>query len=592
MSKHLVICITLTILLIRPLWAEDLDAIQVTGTKDASQFHLGSSQRVSTVESRPSVPTINPLLESIPGLVSSQNGGLGGRVSYFIRGTESRHIAFTLDGLKLNDPSNIDRQFDSAFFTSPILSEATVFKGPQSVLFGSDAMGGLVSMRTRRGENAPETRLNLTAGSFGTYSSFLARDWKTQNHNGTLTAGKIISSGFSRLNKKRFNAKEKDSADITNTTSSSEHRWKERWQTDLLFSYTHGKSELDGNSDDNSHDHSVSDQYLAQQKTSYALDKKTALSLRNGLNRHQRYSNQLSLGKSTFQGRILQNEFLFQKEISHYSVSSGISTEHEDLESQSLSRSFDLHSFFLQNLYKKDDWSIQGGVRAENHTRYGNFTTGSTGLSYLPGIHTFSLQYSQGFKAPGLYQLYAPAPLGNKELVPERNHSWEAGWTSKNNSWETGLSFFQNNLSNLITYSSNGYRNQGNFIAEGVELSGKYAFSKFLVSSGFTHQQFREVETVVLRRPYNMANLNFSYFMTEASELFTKLRWFDSRKDLGPVHNEKLNGFETVDLGARYVKNRDEYGIQLTNLFNREYEELYGYTVMPRSLFLNYGRKF
>ena len=97
---------------------ENLDTIEVTSRKDISAFTFSQSERVSTRDLETNgTGLVSSLLDKTPGIISNQNGGPGGRVSFFLRGTESRHVAFTLDGLKLNDPSNTDRQFDSAFFT-------------------------------------------------------------------------------------------------------------------------------------------------------------------------------------------------------------------------------------------------------------------------------------------------------------------------------------------------------------------------------------------------------------------------------------------------------------------------------------------
>jgi vitamin B12 transporter len=225
----------------------ELLPVEVSGLKELNSFSLSDQVSIGEEELRNHpIGLISTDLEKIPGVIASQNGGPGGRISFFIRGTESRHVSFILDGLKINDTSNTDRQFDSSFFTSPFLKEITVSKGPQAVLYGSDAMGGLIELKTRKGERAPETRLNISGGSYGTMSSSLSNDWKTTKHNGSITYSTFHSDGLSRLNKKRFNAKEQDATDITQALSSSEHRWGNKTQTDLLAGFLRGKSEQDG----------------------------------------------------------------------------------------------------------------------------------------------------------------------------------------------------------------------------------------------------------------------------------------------------------------------------------------------------------
>lgn len=578
-----------------------VEEIQVRAKKKISHFNFYKSETIDSLqlEGEPS-GLIAPQLIQIPGVIANQNGGPGGRVSYFMRGTESRHVSFTLDGMKLNDPSNTDRQFDSAFFSVPFLREVEIHKGPQAVLYGSDALGGLIEMTSRKGENSPETRIGFNGGSFGTFDSFISNDWKTNTNEsrGTLTAYRFHTDGISRLNKKRFKAKERDASDITQITSASNHKWTSQLDTDFLFSYLRGENELDGATDDNSHDVSKNDQYIAQQKTNLQFSKSTALSLRNGFNRHQRNLDTLTSGKESYEGDLIQNEAIhaFQKDRLH--LMSGLATEHEQFENNGVDRSFDLHSVFVQSALKFSHFKIQSGGRAEKHIRYGSFYTGSGGLSYAYAGHLLSLQYSQGYKAPSLYQLYAPPSygyaIGNSNLVPEVNHSWEGTWNFKQPEFETGITLFQNRLSNLITFSTTqGYLNQSRFIAEGVELSTKIKRKTFHIFTNLTHQEFRKQETVVLRRPLNNLQTGFSVFPTEKSEASLKGRFYSSRKDYDENGNTiKLNGYEVFDLGFRYFFKNIDLGLQIINIMNRPYEELYGYSVMPRSVFFHSGFVF
>jgi vitamin B12 transporter len=572
----------------------ELDTIEVQATKDLERFTFDTSSTISTkdLEDQP-IGLIVPALEKTPGVTNNQNGGPGGQVSFFIRGTESRHISYTLDGLKINDTSNTGRQFDAAFITSPFVKEIIVHRGPQAVLYGSDALGGMIEIKTRKGENAPNARLSINAGSFGTMDTSLSKDWKTKNDNGSLTFSRFHTDGISRLNKKRYHAHEKDATDITQITSSSEHRWADKFQTDVLASFLHGRAEQDGFASDNNNDFSQNDQYVLQQKTNYEINSTQAISLRNGFNRHQRHNESLAYGQEFFNGNLLQNELIHRLEKGNFGFLSGLSTEHESAALKGLDRSFDLTSAFVQSAYGYHKFKFHAGVRADHHSKYGSFFTGSSGISY----DDFSLQYSQGYKAPSLYQLYAPysgGPIGNPNLVPETNHSWEAAWKKKTDMFEGGVAFFQNRLSNQFTFTSTkGYLNQQRYISEGVELSGKVKLKSFQIYSSLTHQDFKEEEVTILRRPYNSALLSFSYFPVETVELNATERWFSSRKDLDAAGNVvKLNGYQVTDLSVRKTWEEDEVAVQLRNVFNKEYEELYGFSVMPRSVFVNYGHQF
>lgn len=603
MSRYLkAILLAFNLVIYNLVFAQDvfnLERIEVIADKNFTLFSFSPVFDVSTDELQ-STPmgVISSQFSKIPGVITTQNGGPGGRTTFFIRGTESRHVSFTIDGLKLNDPSNTDRQFDAAFFSSPMLKTMRLYKGPQAVLLGSDSMGGVVELITRKGDQAPETRLALNVGSFGTIHSTLAQDWKLKRSQGTLTATKFRTDGISRLNKKRFQATEADSAESTQLTSSSVHSFNQRAETELLFSYLRGLNELDGSTSDNSYDRSVNDQYLAQQKTNLHLKSNQALSLRTGLNRHQRSLKTIAVGLESYAGDLVQNELLWRWGHKDFQLLSGLASEHEDFSLSQLEKSFDLHSLFTQASYQIDRIKLQTGVRAEKHTSYGEFFTGSSGVSFSEKLHTWSFQYSQGYKAPSLYQLYAPSlfgsPIGNPQLVPEVNHSIEGSWNFKHNFFEANLAYFRNSLSNLITYTtSQGYLNQGRFVVEGVEGTGKFTFDWFQIRSSYTVQHFRESKQTVLRRPLNSAQLGLMVFPSQHWEVQLNSRWFSSRNDLSSTSKVvKLNGYESLDFEINYRLRNWDFGVQVLNVFNRDYEDLYGYSVMPLSFFTHVGMRF
>lgn len=573
---------------------EFLDAIEVTAEKNLSDFNLGSVEELSAEDlDRQNTALLSESLEEVTGVISSQNGGPGGRVSYFIRGTEARHVSFTIDSLKINDPSNTDRQFDSAFLTTPFLKEVTLYKGPQAVLFGSDALGGLIDMETRKGESAPETRLNINVGSFGTVDSSLSHDWKNgSQHQGTLTWSSFRTDGISRLNEKRFKASERDASDITQLTSSSRHRWKPKWESDFLVSFLRGNSELDEFGSDSSEASSRNDQYLLQQRTQYEINKHSAISLRNGFSRHQRNISALSFGNLSYEGGSLQNELLYNYEKKMYHILLGLAHEQEKFSDTSLEEEANLFSGFIQSALNISSFKFQLGLRLEEHSNFGGFQTGSAGIGYRFKNQQVSLQYSQGYKAPSLFQLYAEF-FGNRDLVPERNHSWEAKWMSELEGVKLEAALFRNNLANLITFANGRYFNQKSFIAQGVELGADFPFASWRVRPGFVYQEFEDNQEEVLRRPSNQYNVRVVYFPHEAWEIFTFYQAYSERFDEDENQNlVKLNGFETLEVGARILVGNSEYGFQVKNIFDREYEEVYGYSVMPRSIFFHYGRKF
>lgn len=595
------------LLLLLPIlsWGRDqLDTIHVDGDKNPQSYSFGDTQFIDQKQIKQSgSPFLGELLKSVPSIMTVQNGGPGGRQSYFLRGTESRQLAFMLDHLKVNDPSNNDRHFDSAFTLTPDIEEVIVLKSPQPVLYGSDAIGGAIILKTRQGPKNNEdagSLLSVGAGSFSSFQQTFQNDWRNKKTKGTLTASHYKTMGLSRLNKKRTKSRERDGSEIINIGSSSIHRWS-KFETDLLVKYIHGQTDQDGydnlgkNADTN--DRSYNNQYLAQQKTRL----KTQLGvvqLRQGLNRHHRRILTQSMGEETFSGNNLIHELTLVNRTGNFESTSGASYEHESFKDQSTDKAFDLSTAFAHGKYQLGPWQIHGGLRGDHHSRYGNFTSGSAGLSYqLSSLELFT-QYAQGVKAPSLYQLYAPpsfgAPVGNKNLRPETNKTTEVGAKLKTENNDFVLTLFQNDLESQFTYISGiGYRNQDHFITQGAEANlTTYLTPGLRLQNSFTHQKFL-AKDMPLRRPQNSAVSAIFWTPTEGLEIFWKERLISSRVDVDELGKRvKLNPYQVSSVGGHWIRGPYELTLTVENVFDREYEDIYATTVMPLSFWSNLSYRF
>src|SRR5690606_14546442 len=108
---------------------------------------------------------------------------------------------------------------------------------------------------------------------------------------------------------------------------------------------------------------------------------------------------------------------------------------------------------FSQAALKFNNWNFHLGGRLEEHSKYGTFTTGSGGVSFGFGKNKVFTQYSQGFKAPSLYQLF-DTYAGNPDLDPETNDSLLIGWERKTDNLDAAVTLFKNSFSKMLTYTS------------------------------------------------------------------------------------------------------------------------------------------
>ena len=114
--------------------------------------------------------TVPDALADVPGLNVVQTGGPGGQTSVFIRGTNSNEVKVLIDGIDVSDPSNPNGSFDFGQLLTGDIARIEVLRGPQSGLYGSDAIGGVISITTKNGEGPPKVTATVDGGSFGTFN--------------------------------------------------------------------------------------------------------------------------------------------------------------------------------------------------------------------------------------------------------------------------------------------------------------------------------------------------------------------------------------------------------------------------------------
>ena len=135
-------------------------------TQIASSVTLITADQIEAQQER-SLPDV---LRDVPGLSLTQTGGEGGQTSIFMRGTDSNHTKVLLDGIDISDPSNPNDSADISKLLTGDIARVEVLRGPQSGLYGSDAIGGVINIVTKAGEGAPTFTESLEGGSFQTFN--------------------------------------------------------------------------------------------------------------------------------------------------------------------------------------------------------------------------------------------------------------------------------------------------------------------------------------------------------------------------------------------------------------------------------------
>src|SRR5262249_37946814 len=154
-------------------------ALVTPAGQTASSVTVVTAKDIATQQYR-AAPDI---LATVPGLNVVQTGGPGGQTSVFMRGTNSNHTKVLIDGIDVSDPSTPNGAFDYAHLLAADIQQFEVLRGPQSGLYGSDAIGGVISIITRKGDGPPRATASVEAGSFDTFNQSVGLSGTKANFN-------------------------------------------------------------------------------------------------------------------------------------------------------------------------------------------------------------------------------------------------------------------------------------------------------------------------------------------------------------------------------------------------------------------------
>jgi vitamin B12 transporter len=174
--------------------------IVVTPTRTAQPIQrAGSAVTVITAEDieKTSAKDLGEVLRLSPGLTLARNGGPGQFQAVRIRGGDARHTLVLLDGIRVNDPTSTGREFDFATLVPADIERIEVLRGPQSALYGSEAMGGVINIITKRGRGAPRATIAVEGGSYGTKETRASISGGDDRVDYSFGLSAVESAGFS-----------------------------------------------------------------------------------------------------------------------------------------------------------------------------------------------------------------------------------------------------------------------------------------------------------------------------------------------------------------------------------------------------------
>ncbi len=176
--------------------------LDVVVTPNRSPTDIQRTGSAITVISGEEVRRTNPatlldVLRQAPGVSATSNGGPGGTAFVAIRGAETRHTLVLIDGIRVGDTTSTGGEFNFANLVATDIERIEILRGPQSALYGSDAIGGVINIITRKGRGAPTASVQIEGGSYGTGSVIASASGGTRDFNYAFALSGLSTQGFS-----------------------------------------------------------------------------------------------------------------------------------------------------------------------------------------------------------------------------------------------------------------------------------------------------------------------------------------------------------------------------------------------------------
>jgi vitamin B12 transporter len=595
-----------------------LSEVVVSATRtNTPSIELASSVTVidsAEIERREKNTVLN-LLQTEYGLSFTQQGSFGSLASVFTRGAGTGQTLILVDGIEVNMPNDPSGTFDFGNLPIDNIERIEILRGPQSTLYGSDALAGVINIISKKGVGRTGIFLSTEGGSYNSYKGLAGINGSYNFLNYSLTLSRAKTDGFSSASEEDGNT-EKDGSSSYNLSSKIGAEITEDFDLNFVFRFT--KADVDYDQfggqfgDDPTYVYKLEESALRTEGKYSAFNGMWEQKLGFSVFRNVRkYSNDAFLfdaSRAFYDGRKLkfdwQNNFYLSNT---NTLTFGIETEQEKAETEYyiFSEMFPFESVlpesktrttgvYLQDQIRHGDFFGTAGIRYDEHQRFGSAIT----YKFAPALIIWQTgtklkaTFGTGFKAPSLYYLFDPT-YGNPDLNPEKSIGWDAGveqylWDSR---LVIGITYFENNFKDLFGTDEN-FRtiNINKAETKGIEFYFMLIPLKEISMKGnFTYNDAKDKsenspdkDLPLIRRPKLKASYEVNYNLNEKANINAEIIFSGESDDknfsLLPSQRVKLKSYSIVNLAVSYkiFEFLRLYG-RVENLFDADYEQVLGY---------------
>jgi vitamin B12 transporter len=613
--------------------AEDiaLDTILVTeGLTPVEQEKSGRAFTVITSQQleQNQVRYVADALRQVPGFAVSRTGSSGGFTQVRVRGAEGNHLLVMVDGIDVSETSG--GEFDFGSLQAADIERIEILRGPQSAFWGSNALAGVVNIITKGGiRNGYEVSGRSETGTDGTFLGGVSVRGGGEIYDLALSGSLRQNDGF---NISEFGS-EKDGDRNATLNGKFNIDVTPDFKLDATLRYVNRKSDTDAQSwmtglVEDTDDQTATREFFGSVGATYvSLDGALTQKARfTGSDVYREYlaggavtsDNDGNRYNGTYQASYAFDtaDFLNAK----HQLTGGYEWERETFKPSHLDERFgrSTNSFigeyrgeFLDQIY------LNAALRRDLNDEFANATTYSlSGAWKIPGTATrLHSSVGTGVTNPTFFEQFGFTPdffIGNPNLKPEESLGWDIGIEQGffDGKLVADITYFNQDLKNEITTSFAGplptpINRDGKSKRHGVELSATLNLIDGLSTTATytytkaTEQTFAGGPRVVeVRRPEHSGSLNVAYtFYKSRARVFGEAIFNGKMEDNafvpGLPPRVTLDSYTVVNVGGSFKFNEHvEAYARVENLFDEQYQEVFGYNTAGRTAFVGLKGKF
>ncbi|MDI3468112.1 MAG: Outer membrane vitamin B12 receptor BtuB [Pseudolabrys sp.] len=578
-------------------------AVPTPANDVASSVTVITADDIARMQSR----TVTDVLMSVPGVQVVQNGSPGSQTSVFIRGTNSNHVKVLIDGIDVTDTSTPSGAIDFGHFLASDIQQIEVLRGPQSGLYGSDAIGGVISITTKPGSGPAKVGGYVEGGSFDTFNQGVRLSGSTDRfdyafnvthfHAGDtpVTPAYEVPAGSSAIGN-----------DYDNTTLSAKvgAALSENFRINLINRYIDGKLRYSNDDPTTFPGVTYPSQSTYTNKAYYGRAEAIATLLDGrfvntfGVNYTDYNRNNVDPGLPADKYWGSRTEYNWRGVFTvmpGQAVVAGLNRQDDRASVPMISslKTGDTGGFLEWQANFKNRFFFTANIRHDKDDAFGDHTTYRIAPAFIVPVTETRLKatYGTGFKAPTLYELYGVGAfgyVGNPNLKPESSRGYDFGFEQPlwNGRVRFGVTYFHNDITDLITavfVPVNTYDNVGEAKTYGYEafvsaelagnLSGRIDYTRTTAIDAVTGDE-------LLRRPRDKVSASLVWKPMDRLTITPSVAYLGTWRDINrSTFVYEYNGNVVIaNLAAEYVINDTVTAFaRVDNLFNTVYEDPSGW---------------